>query len=112
MNHAAQVVIIGAKSNPTTGKLWNTALITFRPGKFVSVYDPREIDLNRLPPAVQAAAKVAMKDGVPKAYVCVGTTCALPTSSPQEEAKLIRTFGLIRGKPYLRDSCSPCPLGL
>ncbi len=96
LNHPAQVVIIGVKSNPTTRKLWNTALITFRPGKFVSVYDPREIDLNRLPPAVQAAAKVAMKDGVPKAYVCVGTTCALPTSSPQEEAKLIRTFGLIR----------------
>lgn len=96
LNHPAQVVIIGAKSNPTTRKLWNTALNTFRPGKFVSVYDPRETDLNRLPPAVQAAAKVAMIDGVPKAYVCVGTTCALPTSSPQEEAKLIRTFGLIR----------------
>jgi uncharacterized protein YyaL (SSP411 family) len=93
LNHPAQVDIIGTEGNSKTKELWGTALKTFRPGKFVSVYDPRNIDLNTLPPAVQAAAKIGMKDGIPKAYVCVGPTCAPPTSSPQQEAKLIRTFG-------------------
>jgi hypothetical protein len=93
INHPAQVVVIGAKENAKTNELWKTAFDTFRPGKFVSVYDPRNIDLSTLPPAVQGAAKIGMKDGIPKAYVCVGPTCAPPTSSPQEEARLIKTFG-------------------
>ena len=96
LTHPVQVVIIGAKSSPKTRRLWDTALRTFRPGKFVSVYDPQEVALPSLPPAVQAAAKIGIKDGAPKAYVCVGPTCALPTSSPQKEARLIRTFGLNR----------------
>jgi uncharacterized protein YyaL (SSP411 family) len=96
INHPAQVVIIGAEGNSKTKELWKTAFETFRPGKFVSVYDPQNIDLNALPPAVQAAAKIGMKDGVPKAYVCVGPTCAPPTSSPQQEAILIKTFGHIQ----------------
>ncbi|MFQ5683344.1 MAG: thioredoxin domain-containing protein [Candidatus Binatia bacterium] len=92
LNHPAQVVIIGPMGSSKTHKLWDSALRTFRPGKFVSVYDPEKIDVNRLPPAVQAAAKISMKDKIPRAYVCVGSTCALPTSSPAEEVKLIRTF--------------------
>ncbi|MCZ6626453.1 MAG: thioredoxin domain-containing protein [Deltaproteobacteria bacterium] len=92
LNHPAQVVIIGAMKNPKTHELWDTALKTFRPGKFVSVYDPQKVDLNTLPPAVQAAAKIGMEDEIPKVYVCVGAICALPTSNPQEAAKLIRTF--------------------
>jgi uncharacterized protein YyaL (SSP411 family) len=96
INHPAQVVIIGAEGNSKTKELWKTAFETFRPGKFVSVYDPRNIDLSTLPPAVQAAAKIGMKDGVPKAYVCVGPTCAPPTSNPQQEAILIKTFGRIQ----------------
>jgi uncharacterized protein YyaL (SSP411 family) len=75
-----------------THELWNIALKTFRPGKFVSVYDPQKVDLNGLPPAVQAAAKIGMKDGIPKAYVCAGDICAPPTADPQEATKLIRTF--------------------
>ena len=93
IHHPAQVVVIGAEGNSKTKELWKTAFETFRPGKFVSVYDPRNIDMNTLPPAVQAAAKIGMKDGVPKAYVCVGPTCAPPTNNLQEVAKLIRTFG-------------------
>ncbi len=93
LNHPAQAVIIGANGNSKTKELWETALKTFRPGKFVSVYDPANINLDSLPPAVQAAARIGMKDGIPKAYVCVGPTCAPPTSSPQQEAMLIKTFG-------------------
>jgi len=92
MNHPPQVVIIGATENPRTHELWGTALKTFRPGKFVSVYDPKKVDLNSLPPAVQSAARIGMKDGIPKAYVCVGDICALPTSSSELVAKLIRTM--------------------
>ncbi|MCH8054953.1 MAG: hypothetical protein IH857_02215 [Deltaproteobacteria bacterium] len=57
-----------------------------------AAYDPQKVDLNTLPPAVQAAAKIGMEDEIPKVYVCVGAICALPTSNPQEAAKLIRTF--------------------
>ncbi len=67
LNHPAQVVIIGAVGNSKTLELWGTALRTFRPGKFVSVYDPQEIDINLLPPAVEAAAKIGMKYGIVKA---------------------------------------------
>lgn len=94
LNQSAQAVIIGKKGDPKTQALWNAALMTYRPGKMVAVYDPADLNLEVLPPAVAGAVKVFGVQGEPKAYVCAGVTCAPPTENPDEVAALVKTYGL------------------
>ncbi len=98
-NRPAQAVIIGKKNDPKTQSLWNAALTSYRPGKIVAVYDPTEVKLDHLPPAVAGAVKVFGIKGEPRAYVCAGVTCAPPTTDPNEVATLVKTYGVIKPEP-------------
>ena len=94
INRQAQAVIVGNKKNPQTQVLWMTALGTYRPGKMVALYDPTELNPDKLPPAVAGAVKVFGTHGEPRAYVCAGTTCAPPTKDPDEVISLLKGYGL------------------
>lgn len=91
---SAQVVIIGPKGDSQTQALWKVALTAYRPGKMVAVYDPTELNVNTLPPAVAGAVKVFGTKGEPRAYVCAGSTCAPPTGNPDEVMVLVQRYGL------------------
>ncbi len=93
VNRSAQAVIIGRKDDPQTLALWKAALATYRPGKLVAVYDPTDLDLEDLPPAVFGAVKVFGVQGAPRAYVCAGCTCAPPSADPDEVTALVKTYG-------------------
>ena len=60
----------------------------------VAVYDPTDLKLEGIPPAVAGAVKVFGTQGEPRAYVCTGSTCAPPTSDPNEVISLIGSYGL------------------
>ncbi len=93
----AHAVIIGSLSDPQARMLWRAALAAFRPGKIVAAYDPRRVKPVDLPPPVAAAMRNTRAAGVPQAYVCVGTTCSLPTSDPAAVARLVATFARADG---------------
>jgi uncharacterized protein YyaL (SSP411 family) len=94
INRSAQAVIIGKKSHPKMQLLWKSALMTYRPGKMVAVYDPTELKVKDLPPAVAGAVKAFGVRGEPRAYICAGSTCAPPTGDPNEVVTLVKTYGL------------------
>lgn len=94
LNRSAQAVIIGQKADPKTQALWKSALTSYRPGKMVAVYDPTDLNLASLPPAVAGAVKVFGARGEPRAYVCAGSTCAPPTGNPAEVSSLVKSYGL------------------
>ena len=89
-----QAVIIGEKDDRITQTLWSSALTTYRPGKMVAVYDPGNVKLERLPPAVAGAVKVFGAEGEPRAYICAGFTCAPPTANPEEVSALVKSYGV------------------
>lgn len=93
LNPPTQAVIVGRKADPRTVALWRAALGAFRPGKIVAAYDPDEVRPESLPPAVAAALGDARASGGPRAYVCAGIVCSLPSSDPKETASLVQTFG-------------------
>ncbi|MEE8297197.1 MAG: hypothetical protein V3R26_05135, partial [Hyphomicrobium sp.] len=93
-----QAVIIGPRQDPRTQALAAAAWRTYRPGRLVATFDPETVDLDALPPAVAAAAQVFKRDATPRAFVCVGQTCALPTSSPAEVAGLVRDYGRVESR--------------
>jgi hypothetical protein len=88
-----QVVIIGPHQDQRTHALTAAAWRTYRPGRLVASYDPSTVALDTLPPAVAGAAQVFKHDATPRAYVCVGETCAPPTTAPEEVATLVRDYG-------------------
>jgi uncharacterized protein YyaL (SSP411 family) len=90
-----QVVIIGPRQEAHTQALTAAAWRTYRPGRVVAAYDPNTVALDTLPPAVAGAARVFQGDATPRAYVCVGETCAPPTTSPDEVAILVHDYGRV-----------------
>ncbi|MBI4539398.1 MAG: thioredoxin domain-containing protein [Gemmatimonadetes bacterium] len=95
LNKPAQTVVIGGRDDPRTEALARAAWRTYRPGRLVAVYDPGTLSLEELPPAVAGAARVFGSDPTPRAYVCVGQTCAPPTTSPTDVAVLVRDYGRV-----------------
>ncbi|MFQ5657134.1 MAG: DUF255 domain-containing protein [Candidatus Methylomirabilales bacterium] len=89
----AHAVIIGGRSTPETRALWRAALRAYRPAKIVAAYDPDDVSMGSLPPAVAAAVKIGRQDRTAKAYVCVGPSCSLPTSDPKKVTELVMNFG-------------------
>ncbi len=90
-----QAVIIGPRADRRTGELTTAAWRTYRPGRLVATYDPTAVVLESLPEAVAGAARVFKGDATPRAYVCVGETCAPPTTSPTQVAALVRDYGRV-----------------
>lgn len=95
LNKPPQTVIVGPRGDKRTAALATAAWRTFRPGRMVAAYDPRGVSLDELPPAVAGAARVFGSDPTPRAYVCVGETCAPPTTSPADVAVLVRDYGRV-----------------
>ncbi len=94
-NKPPQVVIIGQRGDELTKALAVAAWRTYRPGRMVATYDPSTVALDSLPPAVAGAARVYRSDPTPRAYVCVGQTCAPPTSAPADVVALVRDYGRV-----------------
>ncbi len=94
-NKPPQAVIIGQRGDELTKALAVAAWRTYRPGRMVATYDPSTVALDSLPPAVAGAARVYRSDPTPRAYVCVGQTCAPPTSSPADVVALVRDYGRV-----------------
>jgi len=97
VDHTAQTVVIGASDDPRTGRLATAAWTTYRPGRLVTVYDPSAVSLDSLPEAVAGAIRAVGGEKGPRAYVCVGRTCAPPTDSPDRVRTLVRRYGLPPG---------------
>lgn len=93
LNPPAQAITIGNRSSPDTLALWRAALSAYRPNKIIATYDPKEIDLGTLPPAVAAAARIGLDNPKAKTYVCVGLACSLPATDPQTVRQLVENFG-------------------
>ncbi len=87
-----QAVIIGPRADRRTGELAMAAWRAYRPGRLVATYDPTAVALDSLPEAVAGAARVFKGDATPRAYVCVGETCAPPTTLPTQVAALVRDY--------------------
>ena len=73
-----QVVVIGAANDPDGAVLVRTAVLAGVPNLVLSV----RAATDDLPAAHPAAGKTKL-DGRATAYVCVGTTCGLPQTSPE-----------------------------
>ncbi len=86
INPATHVVVVAAPDDPARAALLRAARTTYHPRKVVVPLAPGE-SAPELPPAL-----AAMLDGTtPRAYVCTGTHCAPPTSSPVELRELLST---------------------
>ncbi|MDZ7780800.1 MAG: thioredoxin domain-containing protein [Gemmatimonadota bacterium] len=94
LNKPPRTVVIGPAGDTRTDALVEAAWRTFRPGRTVASYDPTTVELETLPPAVAGAARVFGSDPTPRAYVCVGETCAPPTTDPEMVTELVREYGL------------------
>lgn len=93
LNKTAQTVVIGSPDRAATRDLARAAWTTYRPGRMVNVYDPATVSLDSLPDAVAGAARASDEADGPQAYVCVGRTCAPPTSSAEQVRTLVREYG-------------------
>lgn len=89
-----QTVVIGPRNDTRTATLATAAWRTFRPGRLVAIYDPANVVLDSLPETVAGAARVFRGDPTPRAYVCVGETCAPPTTDDATVRELVRRYGL------------------
>jgi uncharacterized protein YyaL (SSP411 family) len=90
LHEPAHVTVVGASADPRTAALHRAALATYRPDKVVSIVADGT-DSEPIPDAVRALVNSADE---PRAYVCAGMACALPTSDPEQLSKTIQTFGL------------------
>lgn len=90
-----RAVIVGAREDPRTETLWRAAARAFRPGKMVLTLDPASQERDWVPAPV-AAVLAAATGGMPQAYVCTGSVCALPVSDPDRVRALVEGFGRVR----------------
>ncbi|MBI4465865.1 MAG: thioredoxin domain-containing protein [Acidobacteria bacterium] len=83
-----EVVIVGARNDARTQALARAAHDTFRFGKAVLQYEPKEISAERLPAGLAATLPHLGGDG-PMGLVCVNATCQSPLRQPEELAAAI-----------------------
>jgi uncharacterized protein YyaL (SSP411 family) len=90
LHEPAHITVVGAPADPRTAALHQAALATYRPDKVVSVVT----DGTNGEPIPDAVRAMVRSGDEPKAYVCAGAACALPTSDPRQLSETIQTFGL------------------
>ncbi|WP_207455719.1 thioredoxin domain-containing protein [Azospirillum sp. SYSU D00513] len=86
LEEAVQVVIAGAPDAPDTLALRRAVLGRSLPNRVMTVLAPG----SALPKGHPAAGK-GMRDGAATAYVCRGTTCSPPVTSPDDLARALQT---------------------
>jgi uncharacterized protein YyaL (SSP411 family) len=84
----ATVVVVGAEDDETAVALLRTALRTARPRLTIRHLTPSAIDETSLPAALRAMVTAI----TPRAYLCVGESCAEPVSEPEALEKLLAGF--------------------
>ncbi len=89
LHEPAHITIVGARDDPRTRTLHETALATWRPDKLISLHGA---GMGEVPLPAPVKAMLARSEE-PTAYVCTGTACAPPTSDPQVLVEITRTFG-------------------
>lgn len=80
-----EIVVVGNKKDPVTGKLRLAARKFFEPVKIVMTLDPRE-DAERL------AALPYKAQAKPTLYACVETACSMPVNDPEKVDARLRVF--------------------
>jgi uncharacterized protein YyaL (SSP411 family) len=80
------VVIVTNEDDPVGDALLRTALSTYHPRTVVRRITPAAAQSTPLPPELQAMVTAES----PRAYVCIGQTCAAPTSDPEVLAQHLR----------------------
>ena len=99
LHRSAHAVIIGQLGDEKTDELWHAAARSYRPGKLITLYDPAQVKIDTLPPAVVGAVNAFGVQGEPRAYICAGVTCAPPTTDPHEVALFMRSYGVTPPPP-------------
>ena len=84
-----EVVIVGERADSRAAALRQSAWDTFRFGKAVLTYEPREISAERLPAGLAATLPHLSGDGGPRAFVCANGTCQPPVTEPEALAAAI-----------------------
>jgi uncharacterized protein YyaL (SSP411 family) len=83
-----KIVIVGDSRTGSGRELHDVALKKYRPRMAIRWVDVQESDAAALPTEL-----AAMVNGdSPRAYVCVGRTCAAPTADPAELARVLDEF--------------------
>jgi len=90
----AHVVILGKATDVGTRALLKSAYKVYRPEKIVVVYDPKAVDLKKIPPVAAPILQAHLTGEGPIAFVCAGTVCAPPTEKPQELEQLLRSVAV------------------
>ena len=88
-----RVVVLGAAEDAGTRALLAAAESVYRPNKVVQAVRSAGAQ-EHLPVPLAELVKNAGVLGQPTAFVCAGTSCARPTSDPEQLKKLVQTFGL------------------
>jgi uncharacterized protein YyaL (SSP411 family) len=92
---AVQVILLGDRADEATQGLLSTVWTTALPGRAVQTIK----DSSALPTGHPAQGKGRL-GGVATAYVCVGSVCSLPVTSPQAlRTRLLDLRGLALGGP-------------
>jgi hypothetical protein len=89
--HARQpleVVVVGERADARTQALARAAHSTFRFGKAVLQYEPKQISAERLPAGL-ASTLPYLKGDAPMGLVCVNSACQPPVTQPEELAAAI-----------------------
>ena len=91
LDQPVQIVVIGAPADPACEALRRVALTAPLPAAVTLTLAPGEA----LPEGHPAAGK-AQIDGRPTAYVCLGQTCRLPVTDPDELAAALAPASLLQ----------------
>jgi uncharacterized protein YyaL (SSP411 family) len=91
-NGEATVAIVGPDGDASGAALWKMALASYRPGKVVMRIESGSGA--PMPAAARAMYESTTAKGNPLAFVCAGTACATPVTTPAKLASIIRTFGV------------------
>jgi uncharacterized protein YyaL (SSP411 family) len=81
-------VVIVDEVKPAESELLHAALRSTRPRVSIRYLAPAAVDVAKLPPELAAMVNA----NAPRAYVCVGRTCAVPTDDARILAETLRTF--------------------